>query len=66
MKKRKKIPLLDREFPYKVVAAGFNVMRFRDQEGAWDAFNRYRGPGSCLLISYEAGETKILKYKRVK
>lgn len=65
MKKRKRT-LLDKEFPYKVVAAGFNVMRFRDEESARDAFDRYRGPGSCLLISYATGVSLILEYKRVK
>lgn len=65
MKKKRKTDLIDRTAPYKVVAAGFNVMRFKDEESARDAFRKYQGPGSCLLIHYSDRGTKFLEYKRV-
>jgi len=58
--------LIDHAAPFKVVAAGFPVMRFSDVDIARKCFRAFRGPGACLLISYEGEGTKCLGYKFMK
>lgn|GEM_PF-3823485 len=64
MAKRK--VLIDEAMPFKVVAAGFPVMRFSDREKADKCYRSFRGPGACLLVSYEGEQEKCLGYKFLK
>ncbi|PPL04927.1 hypothetical protein SAMN05444682_101723 [Parapedobacter indicus] len=57
---------VNRDTPFKVVAAGFPVMRFSSISDAEKCFRGYKGPGTCLLVSYETGRAEYLKYKFLK
>lgn len=57
---------LSREMPYKVVARGFPIMRYSSLEEATESFNRFKGPGGCMLIKTSGKnrtEYKLYKYK---
>ena len=58
---------VNNDHPYRMVAAGFPVMRFTDKEAAMEAFRRFQGPGGCVLTCCENGRRgDILGYKFIK
>jgi len=59
-KKRYKI---NKEQPFKIVAAGFPIMRFSTYELAHESFEKFQGPGGCLLANDRTG---VIDYKFLK